>query len=70
MTSGSFAQLGEAGEGEKMTIWANGGHVYAEVKIDGKSYYWGTARSNPEHGPGWHPSRSSAPFTARHLPGL
>ncbi len=70
MTSGNFARLGEAGEGEKMTIWANGGHVYAEVKIDGKSYFWGTASSNPEHGPGWHPSRSSAPFTARHLPGL
>lgn len=70
MTSGSFAALGEPGEGEKMTIWANGGHVYAEVKIDGKSYFWGTASSNPEHGPGWHPSRSSASFTARHLPGL
>lgn len=70
MTSGSFAGLGEPGEGEKMTIWANGAHVYAEVKIDGKSYFWGTASSNPEHGPGWHPSRSSAPFTARHLPGL
>ncbi len=70
MTSGSFAGLGEPGEGEKMTIWANGGHVYAEVKIDGKSYFWGTAASNPEHGPGWHPSRSSAAFTARHLPGL
>lgn len=70
MTSGSFAGLGEAGEGEKMTIWANGAHVYAEVKIDGKSYFWGTSASNPEHGPGWHPSRSSAPFTARHLPGL
>lgn len=70
MTSGSFASLGEPGEGEKMTIWANGAHVYTEVKIDGKSYFWGTASSNPEHGPGWHPSRSSAPFTARHLPGL
>ncbi len=65
-----FMSTGEAGEGKYLTIWANGGHVYLEVKIDGASYFWGTAASNPEHGPGWHPSRSSAAFTARHLPGL
>lgn len=70
MTSGNFARLGEAGPGKLFTIWANAGHVYAEVVIDGKSYYWGTSRENSEHGPGWHSPRSSAPFTARHLPGL
>lgn len=70
ITSGLFAGAGEAGEGEQMTIWANPEHVYAEVKVGGKSYYWGTSRENPEHGPGWHRPRSSAPFTARHLPGL
>lgn len=70
ITSGQFAGIGDAGEGQRMTIWANGGHVYVEVKVGRKSYYWGTASENPEHGPGWHKPRSSAGFTARHLPGL
>ena len=70
MDSSSLAAWGNPGEGQALTIWANASHVYLEIKIDGKSYYWGTSASNVEHGPGWHPSRSSGGFTPRSLPGL
>lgn len=65
-----FMSTGDAGEGKYLTIWANPSHVYLEIKIGDKAYFWGTSASNAEHGPGWHPSRSPSAFTARHLPNL
>lgn len=70
ITSGQFAGIGEAGEGELMTIWANADHVYVDIKLEGQTYSWGTSPENPQHGPGWHRARSSSGFVARHLPGL
>ena len=70
MDSSSLAGWGNPGEGKALTIWANAGHVFLEIKTDGTSYFWGTSASNPEHGPGWHPSRTTGGFTPRSLPGL
>ncbi|MDO9352665.1 MAG: hypothetical protein Q7T55_03155 [Solirubrobacteraceae bacterium] len=70
ITSTIFMSTGDAGEGKYLTIWTNPSHVYLEVKIGGRSYFWGTSQSNYEHGPGWHAERSPSGFTSRHLPGL
>lgn len=64
--SGLLALWGQPGPGQHLTVWANVTHVFLE--IDGRM--WGTSRSNPGGGPGWHPRRSTAGFTPRHHPGL
>ena len=68
--SGQFETWGEPGPGERVTIYANAGHVLME--IDG--HFWGTSRSNPGGGAGWIPRALVTPgylagFTARHPPG-
>lgn len=70
MTSGSFANWGEPGPGRSVTIWANSGHVYLEVRVGDQRRFFGTSVENYRHGPGWHSPRSSAGFMARHPPGL
>lgn len=69
--SGQFAQWGRPGRGKHVTIWANSGHVLAE--INGK--FWGTSHSNPGGGAGWIPrgvinQGYLSAFTARHPAGL
>lgn len=70
MTSGSFMSWGEPGPGRAVTIWTNPEHVYLEVKLRGRSYYFGTSTENYRHGPGWHAPRSGSGFVSRHPPGL
>lgn len=70
MTSGMFASWGKPGPGAAVTIWTNAEHVYLEIKLRGRSYYFGTSTENYRHGPGWHSPRSGAGFVARHPEGL
>lgn len=66
-----FTNWGEPGGGQHATLWVTpgrgglDGHVF--LQIDDR--YWGTDASNPRHGPGWHPPRSTNGFVPRHLPG-
>jgi peptidoglycan hydrolase-like protein with peptidoglycan-binding domain len=66
MPSGNFASWGEAGPGQWVTIYANGGHIYmvvAGLRFDT------SGRSN--HNTRWQTEqRSSAGYTVRHPPGL
>ena len=64
--SGSFYGFGKAGKGDWITVYANGGHMYAVIaglRLD---------TSGPgERGPRWRPeSRSSSGFKVRHPDGL
>ncbi len=72
--SGTFASSwGEPGEGERITVWANAGHVFIEVKIPGQRVRW-IDTSRQAGGPsGPHVrfgNRSTAGFTARRWPGV
>jgi hypothetical protein len=61
MTSGSLAAWGKGGAGKWITVYANGGHTYAEVA----GLRWDTS-GGP--GPRWHRAgRSNAGFAVRHL---
>ena len=66
MPSGSFTSWGDAGPGQWVTIYANGGHMYmvvAGLRFDT------SGRSN--HNPRWQTEqRPSAGYTVRHPPGL
>jgi peptidoglycan hydrolase-like protein with peptidoglycan-binding domain len=66
MPSGSFVGWGEAGPGQWVTIYANGGHMYmvvAGLRFDT------SGRSN--HNTRWQvEQRSSSGYTVRHPPGL
>jgi peptidoglycan hydrolase-like protein with peptidoglycan-binding domain len=66
MPSGSFTSWGDAGPGQWVTIYANGGHMYmvvAGLRFDT------SGRSN--HNTRWQTEqRSSAGYTVRHPPGL
>lgn len=69
--SGAFENWGEAGEGQQVTIYANGTHVL--MKINGR--FFGTSSTNPGGGAGWIPASAISPgylskFTARHPVGL
>jgi hypothetical protein len=71
--SGWFASSwGEAGEGEHITVYANGGHVFAKVTIEGERVKW-VDTSRQAGGPAGphvrYGDRSTAGFTARHWPG-
>ena len=70
MTSGSFAAWGKAGPGKAVTLWTNAEHIYMEIRVGGRSRFWGTSTENYRHGPGWHSARSGAGFVARHPEGL
>jgi peptidoglycan hydrolase-like protein with peptidoglycan-binding domain len=66
MPSGSFTSWGDAGPGQWVTIYANGGHIYmvvAGLRFDT------SGRSN--HNTRWQTEqRSSDGYTVRHPPGL
>jgi peptidoglycan hydrolase-like protein with peptidoglycan-binding domain len=66
LPSGSFTSWGDAGPGQWVTIYANGGHMYmvvAGLRFDT------SGRSN--HNTRWQTEqRSSAGYTVRHPPGL
>jgi peptidoglycan hydrolase-like protein with peptidoglycan-binding domain len=66
MPSGSFTSWGDAGPGQWVTIYANGGHIYmvvAGLRFDT------SGRSN--HNTRWQTEqRSSAGYVVRHPPGL
>jgi peptidoglycan hydrolase-like protein with peptidoglycan-binding domain len=66
MPSGSFTSWGDAGPGQWVTIYANGGHMYmvvAGLRFDT------SGRSN--HNTRWQAEqRSGAGYTVRHPPGL
>jgi peptidoglycan hydrolase-like protein with peptidoglycan-binding domain len=66
MPSGSFTSWGDAGPGQWVTIYANGGHMYmvvAGLRFDT------SGRSN--HNTRWQTEqRSAAGYTVRHPPGL
>lgn len=70
MTSGSMEKLWEAGAGRWITIYANGGHVYAVIA----GLRWDTAgNSRGVSGPRWHKSLRAAArgrFVVRHPEGL
>ena len=69
--SGAFANWGDPGPGERVSIYYNAQHVF--MVIDG--HFFGTSRSNPGGGPGWIPRALITPsylahFDVRHPPGL
>jgi cell wall-associated NlpC family hydrolase len=70
MTSGSMERLGEPGPGRWITIYANGGHVYAVVA----GLRWDTAGNRRGiSGPRWHENLRAAArgrFVVRHPEGL
>lgn len=71
--SGSFASdYGEPGEGERITVWANAGHMFIEFKLSGKRGKWADT-SRAAGGPAGphlrYGKRTTAGFTARHWPG-
>lgn len=68
--SGQFAKWGKPGAGKRITVYANGHHVFME--IDG--HFFGTSGSNKGGGAGWIPRSQISPdylrgFTARHPAG-
>ncbi len=70
MTSGSMEKLGEPGPGHWITVYANGGHVYAVIA----GLRWDTAgNARGVSGPRWHKSLRAAArghFVVRHPEGL
>lgn len=64
MPSGDFASWGESGEGQWVTIYANGGHMYMVVA----GLRFDTSGADPSR---WqNDMRSSSGFTVRHIDGL
>jgi hypothetical protein len=62
MPSGSFMNWERGGRGKWITVYANGGHVYAVIA----GLRWDTSMT-PGDGPGWSKQmRSSAGFRIRH----
>lgn len=71
IVSGQFAaSWGKPGEGKYMTVWANDGHVWVELKIPGKRGKRFDTSGPGESGPRLRfTERSTAGFTPRHWPG-
>lgn len=66
LTSGGFMSWGLAGVGQRITVYANGGHAY--MVVDGRRFDTSALRSG---GTRWTSEmRSSAGFVARHPAGL
>ena len=66
-TSGELATWGKPGEGEWLTIYANGSHVYAVIA----GLRFDTVGNGAGEGPRWHPAPAyPSGYTTRHLPGL
>jgi cell wall-associated NlpC family hydrolase len=65
MPSGSFEKWGKRGKGEWITVYANGGHMYAVIA----GLRWDTSMT-PGDGPGWSEvKRSKRGFAVRHPSG-
>jgi hypothetical protein len=63
LPSGSMESWGADGEGRWITVWANGGHAYAEIA----GFRWDTSGDVGETGPRWHEDlRDNVGYTARH----
>lgn len=66
LTSGGFMSWGEAGPGQRITVYANAGHAY--MVVDGRRYDTSALRGG---GTRWtSESRSNAGFVARHPAGF
>ncbi len=66
MVSGSLARWGDPGPGRWITIYANAGHVYAEIA----GLRWDTSGNTSGTGPRWHEDKASASgFVIRHPAG-
>ena len=65
-TSGGFESFGRAGKGDWITLYANGGHVFAVIaglRLD--------TSGSGESGPRWRPeARSGSGYVVRHPKGL
>jgi hypothetical protein len=62
MPSGSFTRWGEPGRGKWITIYANGGHMYAVIA----GLRWDTSMT-PGNGPGWSAGKlHQSGFSVRH----
>jgi hypothetical protein len=63
LVSGSFMRWGAPGPGRWITIYANGGHVYAVIA----GLRWDTSGNTHGTGPRWHDSAASPRgFAVRH----
>ncbi len=66
LTSGELEHWGAPGPGRWITVYANGGHTFAEIA----GLRWDTVGDARGTGPRWHlPTTSTAGFVARHPPG-
>lgn len=62
LASGDLMRWGNRGKGDWISVYANGGHVYAVIA----GLRWDTSMT-PGNGPGWSKEqRSSSGFTVRH----
>jgi cell wall-associated NlpC family hydrolase len=67
LTSGALEGWGAPGPGKWITVYANGGHTFAEIA----GLRWDTVGDANGSGPRWHLApNSSAGFVVRHPPGL
>lgn len=64
--SGAFESIGRPGEG-RISVYANSGHVFMSIVINGERRYWGTSMQNPGGGPGWINARMPYGFVTRHV---
>jgi hypothetical protein len=67
LTSGELESWGAPGPGKWITVYANGGHTFAEIA----GLRWDTVGDAQGTGPRWHlATTSTAGFVVRHPPGL
>ena len=71
LPSGDFRSWGEAGRGGWITVYYNGGHVFAEIA----GLRWDTSQPDDgDEGPGWskdvRAGNVNGPFKKRYFPGL
>ena len=73
MASGALMSWGQSGRGERVTVWANGGHTFIEFNGLGEGRFADTGRNAAppqDRGPRLRSgTRSTDGFTARHWPG-
>ena len=67
LTSSELEHWGAPGPGKWITVYANGGHTFAEIA----GLRWDTVGDEQGTGPRWHlASTDTAGFVVRHSPGL
>jgi cell wall-associated NlpC family hydrolase len=67
LTSGALEGWGAPGPGKWITVYANGGHTFAEIA----GLRWDTVGDEQGTGPRWHLAPASGDgFVVRHPPGL